>query len=283
MRAPLAALAVLTALLAPAAAPAAALGASPAEPADPAARASAFVQHSVARGMAILGDPALDTPARTAQFRTFVDEVIDTRAVAGFVLGPYRRTSPPQTVRAFADTFHQYATASYESRMDAYGGQTIEVTGAMARNDRDMLVEGRILQPDGTPLANVAFRILDTARGLQLFDVRVEGIWLAVEQRNQFASYLGRHGGDVGALIAYLQDETAALRARSAARAQAATGTPDNGEEDGRDAGGGGHSADAGNADSGNADAGDADAGGLGGDDTSRVLAAETSPAAAED
>ena len=50
---------------------------------------------------------------------------------------------------------------------------------------------------------------------MRLFDAQVEGIWLAVEQRNQFGSYLAQHNGDLQALIDFLADETARLRAKS--------------------------------------------------------------------
>lgn len=180
--------------------------------ASPEADASAFVETGVERGIAILTETGPGDPARFARFRDFVNEVIDTRSVALFVLGPYRRTASEADIAAYLESFRAYATANYESRMGAYGGQTIRVTDATARSDTDVLVKGEIVNAAGEPVADIAFRILETPRGLRLFDVQVAGIWLAVEQRNQFSSYLAQHGGSLRALIDHLNAETAALR-----------------------------------------------------------------------
>ncbi len=184
----------------------------PAAASDPAADAQAFVRDGIDQGIAILKQTEPDDPARTARFRTFVADIIDTRSVALFALGHYRKSTDPQTLAAYIDSFTAYATASYESRLGLYGGQTISVTEAIVNTDTDVLVSGEIQNAQGKQLADVAFRVLTTPRGPQLFDVRIAGIWLAVEQRSQFGSYIAQNGGDVQALIDFLNEETARLR-----------------------------------------------------------------------
>ncbi len=181
--------------------------------ADPEANAKDFISSGVDQAITILKETTPDDPARAARFRDFVDQVIDTRSVAQFTLGHYRKGADPELVRAFEKQFKEYATASYESRLGLYGGQTINITDAVARKDTDVLVKGTINAKDGRHLADVAFRVLTTSRGPKLFDAQVEGIWLAVEQRSQFGNFLGQHGGDIQKLIDFLADETARLRA----------------------------------------------------------------------
>ena len=188
--------------------------------ADPEQEAIAFVREGVSRGIAILEETGPDDPARFARFRSFVHEIIDTRALALFVLGPYRLGAERAELDAFVGSFTAYAVATYETRLNGYGGQTIEVTDAIARNDRDMLVTARIVDRTGAPLADMAFRILKGPEGFRLFDVQVAGIWLAVEQRNQYASFLAQNGGRITALIDYLDAQTAALRPDEAAGSQ---------------------------------------------------------------
>lgn len=183
--------------------------------AAPEDKATDFVRQGVDRGIAILNETGPQDPERFERFRTFVNEVIDTRSVALFVLGPYRRGADQADLDRYVGTFHSYATASYESRLGAYGGQTVEITGATARSDKDMLVNAEIRSAKGERLAGMAFRILDSDRGLRLFDVQVEGIWLAVEQRNQFTSFLAQNGGSIDALIGHLEKETETFRANA--------------------------------------------------------------------
>lgn len=190
--------------------------------ASPEETATAFIDQGVAQAIAILQETTPDDPARAARFRDFVDDIIDTRSVAQFTLGHYRKGADPRLVRAFEKQFREYATASYESRLGLYGGQTINITDAVARKATDVLVKGTINAADGRHLADVAFRVLTTAKGPQLFDAQVEGIWLAVEQRNQFGNFLGQHGGDIQKLIDFLADETARLRSGDAGSETAA-------------------------------------------------------------
>jgi len=180
--------------------------------ASPADEARNFVSSGVDRAIAILEETTPDDPARAARFRDFVNDVIDTRSVAQFTLGHYRKGADPQVLQAFEKQFKEYATASYESRLGLYGGQTINLTEAIARKDTDVLVKATINAKDGRHLADVAFRILKTQKGFQLFDAQIEGIWLGVEQRNQFGSFLAQNNGDVQALIDFLAEETARLR-----------------------------------------------------------------------
>lgn len=180
--------------------------------ASPESEATAFVNDGVERGLDILAETGANDPDRAAKFRDFVNDVVDQRSVALFVLGPYRRDADPATVDAFVEAFRGYATASYESRLDDYGGQVIEVTDAIAKSEKDVLVQGKIRNQEGKELADVAFRVLKTPRGLQLFDVSVGGIWLAVEQRNQFSSFLGQNNGSIQALIDHLNEQAAKLR-----------------------------------------------------------------------
>ncbi len=184
--------------------------------ADPEATAKTFITDGVDQAITILKETNPEDPARAARFRDFVSEIIDTRSVAQFTLGHYRKGADPELVRAFEQQFKEYATASYESRLGLYGGQTITITDAVARKDTDVLVKGTINAKDGRHLADVAFRVLTTKRGPQLFDAQVEGIWLAVEQRAQFGNFLVQHDGDIQKLINFLADETARLRSDEA-------------------------------------------------------------------
>jgi ABC-type transporter MlaC component len=44
-------------------------------------------------------------------------------------------------------------------------------------------------------------------------DLQVEGIWMALTQRDEFAAYLGQHGSNVSLLTAELTSRATRLRA----------------------------------------------------------------------
>ena len=47
----------------------------------------------------------------------------------------------------------------------------------------------------------------------KIVDVQVAGIWLSIEQRDQFASVLAQNNGDIASLTASLRDRATRLRA----------------------------------------------------------------------
>jgi ABC-type transporter MlaC component len=58
----------------------------------------------------------------------------------------------------------------------------------------------------------IAFRLAGANGAYKIVDVQVAGIWLSVEQREQFASALSQNRGDIGSLTAQLRDRAARLR-----------------------------------------------------------------------
>ncbi len=44
--------------------------------------------------------------------------------------------------------------------------------------------------------------------------MQIEGIWLVINRRADFTSYLQQHGGNVAARVAYLEQQTRQMRER---------------------------------------------------------------------
>lgn len=186
-----------------------AIAATPAS-ADDGARA--FTQSLIDRGFVILRDTRADEATKVRRFEAFIVEHMDARKTALFTLGNYRRGAPQGVVDPFVEAFTQYATAIYGAHLVDYSQATLRVTGDIENKPGDVtvmtLAEGAGLRE---PL-RIAFR-LNTAGGTyKIIDVQVEGIWLSVEQRSQFASTLGQTKGDIASLTAALKNRTARLR-----------------------------------------------------------------------
>ncbi len=131
------------------------------------------------------------------------------KRIANFTLGQYRSTATPQQQDQFAAAFQAYAVAVYQSYFAKYSGQTLKVTGSQVRQPGDTIVTTQLIDPNDqsgqTPL-EVDFRVLSDNGKFVVIDFSVAGIWLAIEERDQFSSFLGQNNGSIPTLIKHLGD-----------------------------------------------------------------------------
>ena len=188
-----------------------AFAAQPARAANP---AETFIDQNVQKGLAILANQSLSDTQRKAQFRTFLLGLTDLDRIALFTLGPAKRTASDADKAAFVDAFREFAISIYETRLTSYSGQTLKVTGSQTTGRGDTIVQTTLIDPHASnnqPLP-VAFRVSNTNGKMVVIDVNVLGVWLAIEERDQFSSFLGDHGNSVPALVAHLKELTQQMR-----------------------------------------------------------------------
>jgi phospholipid transport system substrate-binding protein len=185
------------------------------------AAAENYVSANVQRGLTILNNHSLPDAQRRDQFRDFLTNLTDIRRIAVFTLGTARRTASPAETEAFVSAFQNYAVAVYESRLKAYAGQTLKVTGGHERGPGDYVVQTILVDPtgrteqQGEPI-EVDFRV-DTGNGhLVVIDVAIAGVWLAIEERDQFTAFLQENNGSLGGLSSHLNALAARLRGAGA-------------------------------------------------------------------
>jgi phospholipid transport system substrate-binding protein len=175
--------------------------------------ARAFTQTLIDQGFAILRDTRQDKAARVGRFNAFILAHMDARKTALFTLGHYRRGAPDGVVEPFVAAFTDYSTAIYGAHLVDYSAATLRVTGDLPNKPGDVtvttLAEGGGLRE---PL-RIAFRLASVGGTYKIIDVQVEGIWLSVEQREQFASALAQNRGDIASLTAALKERANRLRA----------------------------------------------------------------------
>jgi phospholipid transport system substrate-binding protein len=183
-----------------------------ARPALAANVAESFVDENIHRGLDILRDKRLSVVQKRDQFEGLLLNLVDVRRIALFTLGQYRRTAPPEDVEAFVNAFKNYAAAAYQAYFAKYTNQQLKVTGSTVRSPTDFIVQTQLLEPGSsqTP-AQVDFRVRTDGGKPVLVDVAYQGIWLSLEQRDQFVAFLGQNNGNVRTLIAHLSDLAANL------------------------------------------------------------------------
>jgi phospholipid transport system substrate-binding protein len=171
-----------------------------------------FVTDNAQKGLALLNNKSVPQDTRINQFSQLLVNLTDVPRIADFTLGQYRRTATPAQLDQFAAAFQNYALAVYRTNLQAFlrdynGGWTLTVTGSQARTPTDVVVE-TVLNNSGAGSdkrfpVHVSFRVDDEGGGkLKVIDYAVEGLFLALEQRDDFVARLGQNNGDIGALIA---------------------------------------------------------------------------------
>lgn len=172
--------------------------------------AETFTQGMVNEGLGILRDKSLDVAARRARFHQFVARNADARKTALFALGQYSRGVAEPVVEQFVVAFRDYVTAIYELRLEERKDANLKVTGSVENKVNDVTVNTEAA--GSRDPVKIGFRLIGSGGAYKVVDVQVAGIWISVEQRDQFASILSKNKGDVPALITHLITQTAHMR-----------------------------------------------------------------------
>jgi len=173
------------------------------------APAEALVQANVQVGLALLNNHTESADQKREQFERFILGLTDMKRIANFTLGQYKRTASQQDQDAFAAAFQNYAVAVYQSYFSKYSGQTLRVTGSQQRSPGDTIVTTQMIDPNdksGQQPLEVDFRVLSDGGRFVVIDFSVSGIWLALEERDQFSSFLGQNNGNIATLISHLRE-----------------------------------------------------------------------------
>lgn len=174
--------------------------------------AQTFMQGLIDQGFAILRDNSGGEAQRKARFHDFVLQNIETEKTALFALGQYRRGASDADLAPYAAAFRDYVTAVYESRLSERREQSLKVTGSIDNKPGDVTVNAQANDPNATDPVKIAFRLNGTAGAYKVVDVQAAGVWLSVEQRDAFATFLSKNNGDIKALTADLTQRAQKIR-----------------------------------------------------------------------
>ncbi len=182
----------------------------------PATPAESFVQQNVKKGLTILSGRG-DANAQTdLKFRAFLESLTDIRRIALYTLGPAAKTAAPADVDTFVAAFQNYATSVYQSQLSRYSGQSLAVLGSAEHTPGDFVVRTRVADAAGKidpDASDIDFRVVAASGSYQILDASIEGIWIANNEREQFAAYLANNGNSVPALTAHVKEVTAKMPA----------------------------------------------------------------------
>ena len=169
--------------------------------------AEAFVMDVSNRVIDILSYTS--TTEKEDAFRTLLNENANLKRIAAFTLGKYRRQLSAAELQEFQSLFESMITKVYTNRLGTYEDQQIIVLGS-EKKKKDYLVETELRFKDGSDPIAIVWRLRQEKDGrITLFDLRVLGIWMALEQRETFLSILKNNNENFDVLLDNLRQQIA--------------------------------------------------------------------------
>jgi len=111
------------------------------------------------------------------------------------VIARYWRDFTPQQKQDFVREFREFLSRSYGDRIGQYADEDVEIAGESPAPRGDVKVMTRIVGGEYGG-AEVEYRVRQKDGQWRVIDVKVEGISLVINYRDQFKSLLSRGGPD---------------------------------------------------------------------------------------
>ena len=162
-----------------------------------------FISGNIQTGFDILNDHSLSSEERRRRFAAFLLGLTDMRRVAIFLLGQYAAQAAPADLDAYVAVYQDYILSMYQSYFARYAGQSLHVRASRERAPGDYIVNTDMV--GASQPMQIDFRVRTDGAKPVLVDFAIEGVWLALAERDQFLSVLAQNNGDIKALTAHLR------------------------------------------------------------------------------
>jgi phospholipid transport system substrate-binding protein len=156
-------------------------------------QAIAFIEALGQRLLATQASTAADAAElRQGALEDLIRDGFNLDLTSQLVLGKYWSRASAGQRAAFKDLFAPYLLSTYARQLDAYRLETLAVVACKRVGERDFLVQTSI--EGNSEVANAVWRLRARGGAYRIIDVLVDGISLALTERSQFASVIGREG-----------------------------------------------------------------------------------------
>lgn len=126
-------------------------------------------------------------------------ERVDYGRIARGVVGRYRSALSEQELKRFTEVFRRSMVQLYTDALVSFGVGDIEVTGADVEGQRAS-VHMSVVTEAGESF-DLIYRMADSGQGWMVLNILIDGLNLGMTYRNQFASLMERHDGNVDRVI----------------------------------------------------------------------------------
>ncbi len=164
-------------------------------------RAIAHVNLIATDAITMLSNSSLSQRQKRNEFKMILTSGFDIQRISRFVLGRYWRTATKSQKTEFVPLFRDYITSTYTGQISDYTGEQIEIGLAQVISKRDTMVKSLIVRPKGPPI-KLDWRVYENKKKVMLIvDIVVEGVSMALTQRQEFAAVISKSNNGVEYLL----------------------------------------------------------------------------------
>lgn len=153
---------------------------------------SAFVESLAADGLGVLRTGSASE--RRTRFRSLLGQHFAVDRIGDRLIQRWRNDISASQYRAYQDALPGFILGTYADRLSAYARADVDVINATQRGST-YLVQTRITNPGSRPVTAVWY-LTRSGSSYKVYNMRVAGINLTLNQAQDFDSYVQRNGFD---------------------------------------------------------------------------------------
>ena len=157
--------------------------------------AKTFIQDLADEALAVWRNPTLTEEERRAKFRMLLKEGFNIDFLSKLILGRHRNSATPEQIETYNELFTPFMVNTFASRLGNYSNEEFKVNQAAPAGRRDIFVRTDILRPNAESI-KIDWRVRDTGSDFKIVDVKMEGISMAITQRDEFSQIISQKGMD---------------------------------------------------------------------------------------
>jgi len=143
---------------------------------------------------------------KSKKLREIALETVDIKGVAYYSIGKYRKQLNEEQLEEYLDLFEKYFIKSFTSRLTDYSDPKIEVLSVDVVNEKYTIVKSLLIADEKKPEVNIEWRVYTKNPDKPLIrDLIIEGLSLARNQKEEFASVIETNNGDISKLFITLK------------------------------------------------------------------------------
>ena len=164
---------------------------------------SDFIQTVGQNAINSLTNKEVTQAKREDLFRKILHQTFELKLIARFALGRFWRRASKAQQTEYIGLFEDFIVKAYAARFANYKGENFIVGKIRNLNKRDSLVQSEVMLANGRKI-RVHWRVRN-GKALKIVDVLIEGVSMAITQRDQFSAIINQNGGKIDGLLIALR------------------------------------------------------------------------------
>ena len=172
---------------------------APAMAADQDPAATQIIQRTADELIRIKADAS-----REAAIMRLLQAEFDLNYMGRSALATHWEQATPEQRERFLKVQTSAEAHAYAKRFAEYAGQKLTLTGVNSRGNGVSIVDSKLDQANGEPVA-IQWEVHNDGQRPRIVDVKVGGVSMVLTRRSEYNSYIRNHGGQVEPLIDELE------------------------------------------------------------------------------